>query len=93
MPSHLPDLEPFLRGCCTRSDLFRTCSHRRPVAPRSYVAVWIANHASSADESMRGALSIFGQAYGPRGSRRAVEVIVEKAGVSGVRRRAWRESP
>ena len=58
----------------------------------AYVAVWIANHASSADESMRGALSIFGQAYGPRGSRRAVEVIVEKAG-SGLRRRAWRESP
>ena len=58
----------------------------------AYVAVWIANHASSADGSMRGALSIFGQAYGPRGSRRAVEVIVEKAG-SGLRRRAWRESP
>ena len=93
MPSHRPGLEPFLRGCCTRSDLFRTwfpsSAGRAPV----YVAVWIANHASSADESMRGALSIFGQAYGPRGSRRAVEVIVEKAGVSGVRRRAWRESP
>lgn len=70
-------------------DLLPPSAGRAP----AYVAVWIANHASSADESMRGALSIFGQAYGPRGSRRAVEVIVEKAGVSGVRRRAWRESP
>ena len=57
-----------------------------------YVAVWVANHASSADESMRGSLSIFGQAYGPRGGRRAVEVIVEKSG-SGLRRKAWREWP
>jgi hypothetical protein len=60
---------------------------------RAYVAVWIANHASSTDESMRGALSIFGQAYGPRGSRRAVEVIVEKADTSTIRRRSWREWP
>jgi hypothetical protein len=70
-------------------DLIPASAGRAP----AYVAVWIANHASSADESMRGALSIFGQAYGPRGSRRGVEVIVEKAGVSGVRRRAWRQSP
>ena len=70
-------------------DLVPSSADRAP----AYVAVWIANHASSADASMRGALSIFGQAYGPRGSRRAVEVIVEKTGVSGVRRRAWREWP
>jgi len=70
-------------------DLVPASAGRAPV----YVAVWIANHALSADESMQGALSILGQAYGPRGSRRGVEVIVEKAGVSEVRRRAWRESP
>jgi Tfp pilus assembly protein PilX len=70
-------------------DLVPSPTGRAPV----YVAVWIANHSSSADESMRGALSLFGQAYGPRGSRRAVEVVVEKVGVSGVRRRLWREWP
>lgn len=70
-------------------DLVPSSTGRPPV----YVAVWIANHDSSADESMRGALSIFGQAYGPRGSRRAVEVIVEKTGVSGLRRRSWRAWP
>ncbi len=59
----------------------------------AYVAVWIANHASSTDESMRGSLSILGQAYGPRGSRRAVEVVVEKSDTSTVSRRSWRERP
>lgn len=58
-----------------------------------YVAVWVANHASTSDPAMRGALSIFGQAYGPRGSSRAVEVVVEKADTSTVRRRWWREWP
>jgi hypothetical protein len=70
-------------------DLVPSSSSRAP----AYVAIWIANHASSADESMRGTLSIFGQAYGPRGSRRGVEVIAEKTGISGIRRRAWREWP
>ena len=70
-------------------DLVPSATGRAPV----YVAVWIANHSSSADASMRGALSIFGQAYGPRGSRRAVEVIVEKVDASSVRRRSWREWP
>lgn len=60
---------------------------------KAYVAVWIANHTASADPSMRGALSIFGQAYGPRGSRRAVEVIVDKVDASSLRRRSWRERP
>jgi len=58
-----------------------------------YVVVWVANHATSSDPSMRGALSILGQAYGPRGSRRAVEVIVEKADTFSVRRRSWRQWP
>ena len=70
-------------------DLVPSPTGRPPV----YVAVWIANHSSSPDGSMRGALSIFGQAYGPRGSRRAVEVIVEKADASMVHRRFWREWP
>jgi len=70
-------------------DLVPTPTGPAPV----YVAVWIANHASSPDESMRGALSIVGQAYGPRGSRRAVEVIVEKVEPSGVRRRSWHAWP
>ena len=70
-------------------DLVPSSTARTPV----YVAVWIANHASSPDASMRGALSIFGQAYGPRGSRRAVEVIVEKVEASRVRRRSWRAWP
>ncbi|NOT24565.1 MAG: hypothetical protein HOP16_00560 [Acidobacteria bacterium] len=71
------------------TDLVPATSRLAPV----YVAAWVANHASSPDPAMRGALSIFGQAYGPRGSRRAVEVIVEKVDASTVRRRLWREWP
>ena len=71
------------------ADLVPATSGRAPI----YVAAWVANHASSPDPAMRGALSIVGQAYGARGSRRAVEVIVEKADASTVRRRSWREGP
>jgi hypothetical protein len=70
-------------------DLTPFASGRSPV----YVAVWVANHSVSSDASMRGALSIFGQAYGPRGSRRAVEIIVDKVDATSVRRRSWREWP
>jgi hypothetical protein len=71
------------------TDLVPATSRRAPV----YVAAWVANHSSSTDPAMQGALSIFGQAYGPRGSRRAVEVVVERADVNTVRRRSWREWP
>jgi hypothetical protein len=71
------------------ADLVPGMPARAPV----YVAAWVANHSSSADPAMRGALSIFGQAYGPRGSRRAVEIVVEKADPSTVRTRLWREWP
>ena len=70
-------------------DLVPGAGVRTPV----YVAAWVANHASSPDPALRGALSIFGQAYGPRGSRRSVEVVVEKVDASTVRRLSWREWP
>ena len=61
--------------------------------PDAYLVVWVANHSSSTDESMRGALSIFAHAYGPRGSRRAVEVVVDKVETTSLHRRSWREWP
>jgi hypothetical protein len=70
-------------------DLTPPSTGRSPV----YVAVWVANHATSPDPVMRGALSILAQAYGPRGSRRAVAVILEKADTFSVRRRSWRQWP
>ena len=60
---------------------------------RIYVAVWVADRsdASGDEASAPEALSILGQAYGARGSRRAVEAIVEKAGASTIRAVSWRE--
>jgi len=58
-----------------------------------YVAVWVADRSETAGEEtpVLDTLSILGQAYGPRGSRRAVEATVEKVGTSGIRRLSWRE--
>ncbi len=60
-----------------------------------YVAVWLADRsAAPKDEAAPPEkLSIVGEAFGTRGARRAVEVIVEKADTSAVRRLAWRELP
>jgi hypothetical protein len=60
---------------------------------RIYVAVWVADRSETpGDEtSVPEALSIFGQAYGPQGSRRSVEAIVTKADTSAIRVRSWRE--
>ncbi len=58
-----------------------------------YVAVWLADRSDTPDDepSVPDALSILGQAYGARGSRRTVEVIVTKADTSTIRARSWRE--
>lgn len=59
-----------------------------------YVAVWVADRSEpSGDEtSAPQALSIVGQAYGTRGSRRTVEAIIAKErDASTIRARAWRE--
>ena len=60
-----------------------------------YVAVWLADRsvAPKDDGAPPGKLSIVGEAFGTRGARRAVEVIVEKADISAVRRLGWRELP
>ena len=62
-------------------------------SPMIYVAVWVADRsAESADDtSVPAALSVLGLAYGPRGSRRAVEAIVMKTESSAVRVLSWRE--
>jgi hypothetical protein len=59
-----------------------------------YIAVWIAQFLND-DGSVRvpATMSILGQAWGPRGSRRAVELIVEQVDPAAVRRRYWREWP
>ena len=58
-----------------------------------YVAVWVADRSEPSGDEMSEpqALSVLGQAYGTRGSRRTVEAIIEKAGASTIRARAWRE--
>ena len=58
-----------------------------------YVAVWLADRSDTPDDerSAPDALSILGQAYGARGSRRTVEVIVTKADIATIRVRSWRE--
>jgi hypothetical protein len=60
-----------------------------------YVAVWLADRSTAPkdDAAPPGKLSIVGEAFGTRGARRAVEVIVEKADISAVRRLGWRELP
>ena len=67
-----------------------------PSSPRRsqiYVAAWVADRsgASGEEESAPEALSILGQGYGGRGSRRTVEVIVERDGAGLLRTRLWRE--
>ncbi len=58
-----------------------------------YVMVWVADRSGgpSGEASVPEALSILGQAYGGRGSRRTVEVVVERDGAGLVQRRLWRE--
>ena len=58
-----------------------------------YVTVWVANRSDTPEEDRSGpdALSILGQAYGARGSRRTVEVIVVKESASTIRTQSWRE--
>jgi hypothetical protein len=68
-----------------------------PVAEASqsaYIAVWVAQFLNE-DGSVRvpATMSILGQAWGPRGSRRAVELVVEQVDPAAVRRRHWREWP
>lgn len=72
---------------------FRDLVPSSPRRSQFYVVVWVADRAgASAEESSAPqALSILGQAYGGHGSRRTVEVIVERDGAGVVRRRLWRE--
>jgi hypothetical protein len=59
------------------------------------VAVWLAERSPGPkdDAASPRVLSVVGEAHGPGGSRRAVEVLVEKADSSAVRVLAWREVP
>jgi hypothetical protein len=58
----------------------------------TYVVVWIADRSGMPpDTAALDRLSVVAQAYGPRGSRRAIEVVVERDGGTGIRRLAWRE--
>jgi hypothetical protein len=64
-------------------------SNRSP----AYVAAWIADR--SEEERSQGSgpdrLSVVGQAYGPRGSRRSVEALVARTDGSALTVLAWRE--
>ena len=69
-------------------DLLPSGISRSPI----YVAVWIADRSETpgAGTSAPEVLSVLGQGYGARGSRRTVEVIVARADASTIRR-SWRE--
>jgi hypothetical protein len=60
-----------------------------------YVAVWIADRSPAPKDA--GApverLSVVGEAFGTRGTRRGVEAIIERADTSAVRLLVWRELP
>jgi len=60
-----------------------------------HVAVWLADRSPEPkdDAAPLRVLSVVGEASGPRGSHRAVEVLVEKGDSSAVRVLAWRELP
>lgn len=60
-----------------------------------HVAVWLADRSPEPkdDAAPPRVLSVVGEAFGPRGSRRAVEALVEKGDSSAVRLLAWRELP
>ena len=60
-----------------------------------HVVVWLADRSPEPrdEEAALRVLSVTGQALGARGSRRVVEVLVEKADSSAVRLLAWRELP
>ena len=72
---------------------FRDLVPSSPRRSQIYVVVWVADRSSAPDEEMSvpDALSILGQAYGGRGSRRTVEVVVERDGAGLVQTRLWRE--
>jgi hypothetical protein len=60
-----------------------------------HVAVWLADRSPEPkdDAAPPRVISVVGEAFGPRGSRRAVEVLAEKGDSSAVRVLAWRELP
>jgi hypothetical protein len=60
-----------------------------------HVAVWLADRSPGPkdDAAPPRVISVVGEAFGPRGSRRAVEVLVEKGDSSAVRVLTWRELP
>jgi len=65
-----------------------------PSRSQIYVTVWVADRSETPEDERSGpdALSILGQAYGARGSRRTVETIVAReGGVSPMQTRSWRE--
>ena len=71
---------------------FRDLVPSSPSRSQIYVAVWVADRSDLTDEGLSAptALSILGQAYGPRGGRRTVETVVVQEGASAIRARAWR---
>jgi hypothetical protein len=64
-------------------------------ASRSHVAVWLADWtpAPKDETTPPRVISVVGEAFGSRGSRRGVEVLVEKGDSSTVRMLSWRELP
>lgn len=63
------------------------------LASRAYVVVWVADAPSQPDEE---ALRLLGQAYGPHGARRALQVVLARKPINdskGILVVSWREGP
>ncbi|MDA1183613.1 MAG: pilus assembly PilX N-terminal domain-containing protein [Acidobacteria bacterium] len=69
---------------------FRDLVPSSPRRSQIYVVVWVADR-SEEEASTPQVVSILGQAYGGHGSRRTVEVIVERDSAGLVQTRRWRE--
>jgi hypothetical protein len=72
---------------------FRDLAPLVAMGSTTYVAVWIADRSAMPRDatSAPDRLSVLGQAYGGRESRRAVEALIEKSDTSRLRVLAWRE--
>lgn len=85
------DLPPVLHA----SGWFRDLVPGQAADASVYVAVWVADRSPAPKDEATPVerLSVVGEAFGTRGTRRGVEAIIQKADASAVRLLAWRELP
>jgi hypothetical protein len=92
---HWPDLTGGSGQATMVDGPFKDLVHEIAGLSRVHVADRLADRSPGPkdDGASPRVLSVVGEARGPRGSRRTVEVLVEKGDSSTVRMLAWREMP